>query len=1740
MAESSEKSLSKSHSDPLVKSGSYFTPKVPLGEGVQWPSTKFLGQDLISMGHRVTGYNPEYIQKHTNCSWVRERPWADLSNIHPGVNPVDSTWIKIPQGETLMKFYVHTEEPPFTVVVKWGDSDDQDLNKIIKIFMSNFEKRRKSLNLSGNVLQAIKNMDDIYVKWKSISTDNNAQITGNHSAKELDTSDLVKSENQDDSLEKNHSSKKKTPPYSVQEFLELATALSTKQQRQHAIVLYKDILKKEPTNQTALIGIADCYMNAGRSSDALPYLQQAQSTNDLAFRLGQCYVKMGEYDKAIETLIGYCKELRTRGGTSAAHKQDLQVWLAKAYIGKKQTDMALVVLQGVLRENQEHLDALTEYAPLIYRLGPKQKDEAMTILLTVLVNKLNDNHVKEKFAYLCQQEHGMQVLESMSGPAWRDVPAVVFMATSLRDAGAIEQTEALLKHACMLQPENPHTLLTYVHTLELVEKHTEAVQEIMAYIKQWPEKEIGSFKIGSLLPILNNFHGDVYLNVPDGNIPCSSVSMETLSGPYLEDTNYLLAILFTLVKILFVKGAVAFIRPITNIIDPLTKGHELHKTNIRNEAAYFSCISQLQGITPEVNHVVPSQQNVYFVGDSHCVPPAWQTIRIKGEDRIVHPILSTGTKIWHLREESTFYPKYNFNSAITKIPDGAMTIFCFGEIDCREALLLSLVMQFNQRLKDRLMSQDSLKWLNFVDNLLTKECGDLKLKKQFDPLTKGHELHKTNIRNEAAYFSCISQLQGITPEVNHVVPSQQNVYFVGDSHCVPPAWQAIRIKGEDRIVHPILSTGTKIWHLREESTFYPKYNFNSAITKIPDGAMTIFCFGEIDCREALLLCSLEEGIDRVIDIYVTLLTRLQNLHHWDVYVHPVLPVLDLTRSLVMQFNQRLKDRLMSQDSLKWLNFVDNLLTKESGELKLKKQFEFVILQSALQLVDKVQQNGQNISSNEDRANSSVNVLKLAVQEIVQGVEEDNEPGEQLAWSKRIHCTVLYKVLTLHYGESLEKLSVEIIDDFSDGPIEPQKIDSRDALSSILPPVSLSLYFNIVQQCDWFHFFTEALSCSLLGSLTSEAEQRFISVCETTILMHPDNLNSKPTPTPSKVSVMVDSKNLCRQVIESLSEACKNCDVRDTCETIHNYLSSLLKSVTFNNDIFPDICITAAIWRIQERQTAFKDILLRFVKSPVASLWSCDKLLSVLQSQPEILAEEEIMLHLYDLVWKLNGTLAKPHLNKLIKLVFDSFGHLDFSSCGKHVLHVYRTYKQWPNPNPIAPQSLNQTLNKITAGIAGKVLLEVLQAALQDADLIMVQLLERAAGSTQQADIVCSIFQTLRELCVCPDDSGRSKLCSKMDWFLTTHSFNQKEQDIVIKFLQSLIKSSPEADHVLNAEEFYLSVIVPHLSLHRPNHSVLSVRLALDLGTMLLGEILNQGKSNLDLTLSLVLAAEVLDNCSVLWCDDTEKVTVKQRLVAFLNQLSQFQKLETTFCVNWIVNVTMDYDCAVRMAILQVCLTEEEFHDVCDILCRDLFLADKDLDYVNILRLAAVSETLSDRIGSYCQQKLNYNILILTLLQVGPHLITEEWIRMFKFLRNLISLRHLNVSLLSDFLKLQRYMYSEDQRSPAATEYCIRSAMAVFKNVVMEDITSIPSQCCLFLLTQSFSHIIMATGENPTEMLDSVNILLLDIVCQIEELSKGNSGTAFRDQMSGILHTSHSIRNAETKEMVQKKIFSFLQ
>ena len=61
-------------------------------------------------------------------------------------------------------------------------------------------------------------------------------------------------------------------------------------------------------------------------------------------------------------------------------------------------------------------------------------------------------------------------------------------------------------------------------------------------------------------------------------------------------------------------------------------------------------------------------------------------------------------------------------------------------------------------------------------------------------------------------------------------------------------------QGAELMIHPVLSTGTKIWHLRDDGVFYPKHNFLNEIATVPDGASVIMLLGEIDCREGLHYC----------------------------------------------------------------------------------------------------------------------------------------------------------------------------------------------------------------------------------------------------------------------------------------------------------------------------------------------------------------------------------------------------------------------------------------------------------------------------------------------------------------------------------------------------------------------------------------------------------------------------------------------------------------------------------------------------------------------------------------------------------------------------------------------------------------------------------------------------------------------------------------------------------------------
>jgi hypothetical protein len=245
-----------------------------------------------------------------------------------------------------------------------------------------------------------------------------------------------------------------------------------------------------------------------------------------------------------------------------------------------------------------------------------------------------------------------------------------------------------------------------------------------------------------------------------------------------------------------------------------------------------------------------------------------------------------------------------------------------------------------------------------------------------ETVRRGREMHTTTVRNEHAYYCCIAQLMSVPDEL--AVPPQKSsssggggatrqgeveagagaegegegekeetaanaggpatttgkpLVVCGDSHSLTSAWRWVSVKGERRQIHPALVTGLKAWHLREESVFYPKVNFENTVACIPDGSDVVFLFCEIDCREGILMAvekdryaDFDAGVRRSVGIYVRTLLNLVRTRGFAVYVHPVPPVLDPTRGMVMRFNTVLQEEVRKTEGiLKWLDFAEDLV-----------------------------------------------------------------------------------------------------------------------------------------------------------------------------------------------------------------------------------------------------------------------------------------------------------------------------------------------------------------------------------------------------------------------------------------------------------------------------------------------------------------------------------------------------------------------------------------------------------------------------------------------------------------------------------------------------------------------------------------------------------------------------------------------------------------------------------------------
>lgn len=94
----------------------------------------------------------------------------------------------------------------------------------------------------------------------------------------------------------------------------------------------------------------------------------------------------------------------------------------------------------------------------------------------------------------------------------------------------------------------------------------------------------------------------------------------------------------------------------------------------------------------------------------------------------------------------------------------------------------------------------------------------------------------------------------------------------------------------------------------------------------------ILNIGEIDCREGILLAverdyyaTFDEAVQQTLNVILPVLRDLVTVHKLRVYVHPIPPVLDVTRAIVTRYNAFYKRAVMGIKGVQWLDFFEDLV-----------------------------------------------------------------------------------------------------------------------------------------------------------------------------------------------------------------------------------------------------------------------------------------------------------------------------------------------------------------------------------------------------------------------------------------------------------------------------------------------------------------------------------------------------------------------------------------------------------------------------------------------------------------------------------------------------------------------------------------------------------------------------------------------------------------------------------------------
>jgi len=501
---------------------------------------------------------------------------------------------------------------------------------------------------------------------------------------------------------------KKQAPADEQEaliapWLVRAEACREKGALRSALGLMETVLRVAPQHLKANALLGNVFFDARQYDKAAELFRVAK---DAKMR-GLSLLRQGLFEEAIDVL----KPLK---GDEAA------LLLAEALLSTDQHGQAISLIEAVLAKDDRHARGICLYAK-VAKLYSKLDDE-ISLLLRGIVISQRDAPLRAALAAALEHPGGVSRLRAqLAGGAEPAAAAVAFLATICKDHGACGTAVELLAWAAAEAPASAAYALNLAHAHEVLGA-SEAAFSVCAKFLEAPRQDVD----------VSGFRGLLGASLTSDDVAVSAISWVTDDGPayavvgetapvalraFGEDALEVLALLFLLVKLLYLEGRWGRCAALIKKIEPLRRSSTtpLHQTNVRNEAAYYCCVAQLVSRKKKPDFAVARRQ-VYVCGDSHALAPAWSVLDVGEEEVLLHPALVTGLKHWHLRPACAFYPKRNFHCVMglddgqagphatslglfqhaagqcssRAVPVGASVIFVLGEIDCREGILVAV------------------------------------------------------------------------------------------------------------------------------------------------------------------------------------------------------------------------------------------------------------------------------------------------------------------------------------------------------------------------------------------------------------------------------------------------------------------------------------------------------------------------------------------------------------------------------------------------------------------------------------------------------------------------------------------------------------------------------------------------------------------------------------------------------------------------------------------------------------------------------------------------------------------------------------------------------------------------------------------------------------------------------------------------------------------------------------------